>query len=105
MPVLEQAPASHIRVDEHGIARIGNTRVSVMDIVLDRTAYHLLPEEIAEEYDGLSLAQIYAALSWYYDHREQVDAEIERRFRLAEVMRADAEPSPAIKRLKEARRR
>jgi uncharacterized protein (DUF433 family) len=105
MPVLEQTHTAHIRVDDGGIARIGNTRVSVMDIVLDRTAYGLLPEQIAQEYDGLSLAQIYAALAWYYDHQVEVDAEIERRFRIAEDMRASAEPSPAIKRLRESRRR
>jgi hypothetical protein len=76
-----------------------------MDIVLDRTAYGLLPEEIAREYDALSLAQIYAALSWYYDHQAKVDAEIERRYQMTEQMRNSAEPSPAIKRLKELRHR
>jgi uncharacterized protein (DUF433 family) len=105
MLVLEQTPTAHIRIDAGGIARIGNTRVTVMDIVLDRTAYGLLPEEIAREYDGLSLSQIHAALSWYYDHQTEVDAEIERRFHMAEGLRESAEPSPAIKRLKELRRR
>jgi uncharacterized protein (DUF433 family) len=100
MAVAELVTDSHIVVDEKGVARIGKSRVSVMDIVLDRTAYNLTPEEIQREYEGLSLAQIYAALSWYYDHQAAVDGEIERRFRLAEQMRLDAEDSPAVKRLK-----
>lgn len=98
MPVLEASPASHIRLDERGIARIGNSRVSVMDIVLDQTAHGLLPEEIAGEYDGLSLAQIHAALSWYYDHQAEMDAEIERRFQMGEAVGASAPPSRAIER-------
>jgi uncharacterized protein DUF433 len=33
------------------------------------------PDEIATEY-GLSLADVYAALAYYYDHREEIDASI-----------------------------
>lgn len=46
---------------------ITGTRTPVRSIVF----YHKLgeaPEEIAEEFPHLSLAQIYAALSYYYDH-------------------------------------
>jgi uncharacterized protein (DUF433 family) len=35
----------------------------------------LSADEIATEYD-LSLADIYAALAYYYDHREEIDRSI-----------------------------
>jgi uncharacterized protein (DUF433 family) len=35
------------------------------------------PEEILELYPNLSAAQVYAALSYYYEHRAEIDAEID----------------------------
>jgi uncharacterized protein (DUF433 family) len=34
------------------------------------------PEDILELYPNLSAAQVYAALSYYYEHRPEIDAEI-----------------------------
>ena len=41
-----------------------------------------------EQYPHLSLAQIHAALSYYYEHQAEVDADIERRDRYVEELRA-----------------
>lgn len=39
----------------------------------------MTPEEMAEHWSSLSLAQIYDALSYYYyDHKEEIDKSIER---------------------------
>ena len=35
------------------------------------------PEDILEMYTNLSAAQVYAALSYYYEHRAEIDAEID----------------------------
>lgn len=99
MPVLEHTPAAHIRIDDNGTARIGNTRVSVMDIVLDRLAYGWSPEEIHFQHPHLSLAQIHAALSWYYDHQSEMDAEIDRDTREIARLRASAATSPFVERM------
>jgi uncharacterized protein (DUF433 family) len=55
---------------------IHGTRIAVWAIVgWFQKGYS--PEEIqAEIYNSLSLAQIYGALSYYYDHQEEVDADI-----------------------------
>lgn len=100
MPVLDAPPASHIRLDEKGIARIGNSRVSVMDIVLDRLAYGWSPEEMHYQHPHLSLAQIHAALSWYYDHQADLDAEIESDSREIARRRASAGESPFVRRMR-----
>jgi uncharacterized protein (DUF433 family) len=67
----------HIEVDDSGTARVAGTRSRVINIVLD-TLNGLSPAQIHEAYPHLSLAQIHAALAYYYDHKVQIDAEIDR---------------------------
>ena len=55
---------------------ITGTRTPVRSIV----AYHQMgntPEEIQLKLPHLSLAQIYDALSFYYDHQAELDSDIE----------------------------
>ena len=61
-------------------------------------------EQIQEAYPHLSLGQIYAALAYYYDHQEQVDAEIAEATRYAEEMR-DQNPNSLTRDQLEARRK
>ena len=35
-----------------------------------------LPEEIADQYGHLSLAQVYAALAYYHANRQEVEADL-----------------------------
>jgi len=56
-----------------GAPVIEGTGIQVMDIAV---RYHLLensPDEILAAYPDLSLSQIYDALSYYYDHKEEMD--------------------------------
>jgi uncharacterized protein (DUF433 family) len=57
-----------------GKACVENTRIRVLDIVeLHREGKS--PEQMLRVFAiPLSLAQIHAALAYYYDHREEVDA-------------------------------
>jgi hypothetical protein len=48
------------------------------------------PEAIVEEYPQLSLADIYAALTYYHDHREEIDADIKEGEEFADRLRAGA---------------
>jgi len=58
-----------------GEPRIAKTRIRVRDVVLARDSQAVTPEEIvATIYPHLSLAQVYAALAYYEDHRAEVDA-------------------------------
>jgi uncharacterized protein (DUF433 family) len=56
-----------------GKACIHGTRVRVMDIVGMHKAGHTV-EKIREEFPFLNLAQVYAALSYYYEHLEEIEA-------------------------------
>ncbi|MFO0912659.1 MAG: DUF433 domain-containing protein [Pirellulales bacterium] len=53
-------------------AYIVGTRVRVQDIVSDYERHGLSPEQIAREHPHISLAQIHAALAFYFDHRDEV---------------------------------
>ena len=91
---------AHIYLDERGVAWIDDTNTKVIEVVLDKIAYGLNPEEIYHEHPHLSLAQIYAAFSYYYDHQAEIDAEIARQVREVEERAAQASDSPARRRLR-----
>ena len=93
--------ATHIRTDGRGVAWIDETNVKVIEVVLDQIAHRSSPEEIHLQYPHLSLAQIYAALAYYHDHRIELDAQIERGAQEYERLRAAAGESPLEKRLKQ----
>lgn len=59
-----------------GKPRIAGHRITVHDIVIWHDRLGLSPDEIALDY-GLTLADVYAALTYYHDHRAEVDASIE----------------------------
>jgi hypothetical protein len=46
------------------------------------------------------MAQIHAALAYYWDHKDELDADMECRFEYAEEMRRQADPSPLVERLR-----
>ncbi len=58
-----------------GRPRVAGTGVSVLRIAgWYKKGYS--PEEIADNYGHLSLAQVHAALTYYHANREQIDAEL-----------------------------
>lgn len=54
------------------VYRIAGTRVSLDSIVYDYLS-GLSPESIADNFDSLSLEQVYGAITFYLSHREEVD--------------------------------
>jgi uncharacterized protein (DUF433 family) len=68
---------SYIAVDDRGKARVAGTRSSVANIVMD-TMNGLSPMDIHDTYPHLSLSQIHAALAYYYDHKSEIDSQIEQ---------------------------
>ena len=59
-----------------GKARLDGHRVRVQDIVMDYEWNGLSPDEICQQYPSITLAQVHAALSYYYDHRDEIQADI-----------------------------
>lgn len=59
-----------------GRARIAGTGVTVSRIV-QWYKLGLTPEEIADEIEHLTLAQVYAALAYYHANREEIERDLE----------------------------
>jgi hypothetical protein len=76
----------------------------VIEVVLDHLAYGWSAETIQENHPHLSLAQVYAALAWYYDHQTEMDGKIERQEQHIQALRASGKPSPLQRRLAASRR-
>jgi Protein of unknown function (DUF433) len=72
---MPKTATAHIRLDERGVVWVDYTNVKVIEVVLDKLAYGWSPEEIHFQHPHLSMAQIHAALSYYYDHQSAFDAE------------------------------
>jgi uncharacterized protein (DUF433 family) len=97
---MQTTPTAHIYLDERGVAWIDDTNVKVVEVVLDKRAYGWSPEEIHEQHPGLSLAQVHAALSYYYDNQHTIDAYIEQQRKWVESLAAQAGDSPVRQRLR-----
>lgn len=84
-----------IHLDDRGVAWVDETNVKVKEIVLDQIAYGWAPEEMHYQHPHLSMAQIHAALSYYYEHKDEMDAEMERDDEETATLRAEAEATQA----------
>jgi uncharacterized protein (DUF433 family) len=69
-----------------GKPRLSGTRLTVADLVVLHWRLGQSLEEIAGKYD-LSLAAVYAAMAYYYDHRAEIDRSIEEEAAFAEAFR------------------
>jgi len=81
---------SHIEITPGtcgGKPRIAGHRIRVEDIVVWHERMGLSADEIVSRFPQLKLAEVYAALAYYYDHREEIDAQMEADEKLVEEMR------------------
>lgn len=96
---MSVAASTHIEIDEQGAAWITGTKIKVIEVVLDKLAHGWGPEEIQFQHPHLSLAQIHAAFTYYYDNEERLNSEIERRRRDVEALAAESAGSPLRQKL------
>jgi len=90
----------HIDVSRAGVPYIAGTQTKVVEIVLDRLAYHWDADEIHRQHPHLSLAQIHSALAYYYDHQAEMEGEIDAQLRRVATIRASLGESPIRLKLK-----
>ncbi len=85
-----------LRVDEEGVARVGQTRLTLDTVV---AAFRLgeTAEGIVERYPALRLADVHQVLGYYLLHRDAVDAYLAGReheaAQLREKIEADLDPT------------
>jgi uncharacterized protein (DUF433 family) len=60
-----------------GKPRIAGTRIRVQDVVIWHEEGGRSPDEIVSQYPHLALADVYAALAYYYDRRDEIRRQID----------------------------
>ena len=79
-----------IRVDENGIIRVGNTRVT-LDTIIARFHQGDTPEQIQQGFPTLKLADIYGLIAYYLDNQDEVDAYLQQQEKEAAEIRGEIE--------------
>jgi uncharacterized protein (DUF433 family) len=98
---MTQATAyEHIVIDEAGVPVIESTTTKVIELVLDVLAYGWSPDELQFQHPHLTLGQIHSALAYYWDHKEELERDIERRLERVEEIRREVGPSQLVERLR-----
>ena len=72
--------------------RIAGTRVSLDSIVYDYLS-GLSPESITDNFDTLSLEQVYGAITYYLSHRKEVDQHLMQNRAKFDALRKQARES------------
>ena len=73
-----------------GKPRIADHRITVSDVAIWHERMGMSPDEIVSEYPTITLSDVYAALAYYHDHREEIDREIREGEEFVEKFRAGA---------------
>ncbi|MDY7093472.1 MAG: DUF433 domain-containing protein [Acidobacteriota bacterium] len=90
-----------LRTTEPGqVIRIGDTRVT-LDTVIGAFHRGATPEEIAQDYSAVALADVYAVIAYYLRHRSEVDNYLSRRAREHAAFRAQIESRPGYEDLRQ----
>lgn len=80
-----------------GVPVIAGSTMKVVELVMAQRAHGWSPEELHFQFPHLSMAQIHAALGFYWDHRSELDADIDRRKQVTDELRPTLE-NPALAR-------
>jgi uncharacterized protein (DUF433 family) len=74
--------------DADGVIRIGKTRVTI-ETVIGAFIDGAFAEEIACQYPSVELADIYAAITYYLRHRDEVEGYLQRQGQRSEAVKRD----------------
>lgn len=78
---------------------IAGTRIRVWDIYVAHELRKETPDQIIGQYPQLTLAQVHAALAYYWDNREAIDQQMKEADKFVEKMKAITGPGPLAQKL------
>lgn len=90
MLTYPKTQAIPLTTTENGVIRVVGTRIG-LDIIVDEYNSGMSPEEIVYNYPSLSLANVYAVITYYLENKGDVDNYISRLNREAEYKRQSVE--------------
>lgn len=95
----------HVDLDGKGNPVLSGTTLKIVELVMAQRAHGWSPEELHFQHPELSLGQIHSALAYYWDHKDELDADIEQRSHYAEQARQEAGPSRLAAKIRSQDRR
>jgi uncharacterized protein (DUF433 family) len=81
-------------------ARIAGHRIRVQDVAVWHEKLGLSPDEIVEQHPEITLADVYAALAYYWDHRIEIEDAIAGERSFADELRKKT-ASPLMEKLRQ----
>jgi uncharacterized protein (DUF433 family) len=94
---------THIEIRENHAgqdrAYIAGTRTRVQDVYALAEIQGLTPDQIVQQLPHLTLGQVHAALAYYFDHRQQILAELREDDEFVAALRTRTGPGPLEQRL------
>jgi uncharacterized protein (DUF433 family) len=99
--MLAETRYEHVVLNDSHVPLISGTTMKVVEIVLAQAAHGWSAEELHIQFPQLTLGQIYSALAYYWDHRDELDADIENRVEKVDKIQKSVSVPPLIKRLKD----
>jgi uncharacterized protein (DUF433 family) len=86
----------HITLTPRGVPCLDGTRHRVFDLVADHVAHGDSATQIVAQYPDLTPAQVHAALAYYDDHQDAMDAALVASYAQAEQQRQHHTPHPQL---------
>ncbi len=83
-------------------ARVAGSRIRVQDVVIWHEKLGMSPDEIVHHYPTITLADVHAALAYYWDHRSEIEGAITQSDAIVEAFRQNY-TSPLQDKLKRPR--
>ena len=94
------APIEHIVLDDKGRPCLKKSNFKLVQFIGAMLGQRWTPEETLEQYPDLTLGEIHAALAYYYDHKDNMDAEMQRLSDDVDQLRAQTLDSPLRQKLR-----
>ena len=94
---MEPTLTGHIEIRSDkcgGKPCIAGTRIRVWDIYVLHERLGKTPDEILADYPELSLADVHAALAYYFDHQAEIDAQMKAADEFISQLKAQTGPGP-----------
>lgn len=88
-----------LRTDDRGAIRVGGTLVT-LDVVIESYDHGATPEQIVQKFGELRLDDVYAVITYYLRHVDDVRAYLEKREQEAGALREKVESRPRNQQLR-----
>ena len=84
----------HIDVGSDGTARVGNRRYKVLHLATEHYHHGWTAEELLRQHPDLKPEEVYSALAYFYDHRDELVAQMN----LSQKVTTESRPPQTVSR-------